>query len=322
MAMACMTMQGDDNYTVEFSAADFATAIGQNINDLGSKSKKVLLDAVSECAKSIIKINMPDGTWEAYAWFVHSSLSKFNSDKWNWHNAKIKMTFNYKLADILKEFKKAYSKITLVDLGKLQSSYAIRYYETAMSSSGLAGKRGNKRGEWFFELSIDMIRELFDIDAAKYKLTSNFRTFVIDEPLDDLNAADIGLQIEAKYAREGKRLVGARFNCRLATPGKQAPIPRKRAKAPELTQEERYKIYLDYLIANYKDEFDALVNDITKNRMATTTGRLSKSLPSYHKSAATEEAVKILSEKYADELKKLTEPIKRPRGRPRKNPVV
>jgi plasmid replication initiation protein len=139
MAMACMTMQGDDNYTVEFSAADFATAFGLNLNDLGAKQKDILLKAVSECADSSIKINMPDGTWEAYPWFIHSALPKFNNVSWSWNTATIKMTFNHKLSDVIASFQQAYSKITLVDLGRLQSSYAIRYYEIAMSYKGLAG---------------------------------------------------------------------------------------------------------------------------------------------------------------------------------------
>ena len=78
-------------------------------------------------------------------------------------------------------------------MGKLQSFYAIRYYEMALSYRGFIGKEGNTEDEWFFEKTIDELRELFVLQE-KYKVTSMFRINVIDNPVAELNAAKVGFK--------------------------------------------------------------------------------------------------------------------------------
>jgi plasmid replication initiation protein len=62
--------------------------------------------------------------------------------------SKATMKFSLELAEVLAELKWVYSKISLQDFGRLQSRYAIRLYEIALSFAYLKGKQGNRDGVW------------------------------------------------------------------------------------------------------------------------------------------------------------------------------
>jgi plasmid replication initiation protein len=240
MAMSLIS-EKEQNYTVSFSVTDFMKAL-----DLprGGETKKYIKAAVEECLGSTIKINLPNGDWVGYTWFTESRLSNFNFEReWGWD--KITMKFNSELWDAIRQLKKAYAKLDLINLGKLQSRYAIRFYELAMSYSGFAGKDGNAPGAWWFEMSLEDIKIRFAVDRKKYKLTSDFRKKVIDAPIEEINAAHIGLRIEPEYIRRGKRLLGARFKCRFVKEGEPLPV----TPATETGKEE------EALIARYPEKF-------------------------------------------------------------------
>jgi hypothetical protein len=244
MAMS-MISEKNDSYEVKFTVREFLDALGL---DDGTKQRQYVMAAVKECMGSYIEMTMPNGDWHGWTWFTESHLETEeglsgntypNTDKLIKHAFdtpntdtdkfanvwdSITMVFNPKLGQALKEFKKAYSKLDLLDLGKLQSRYAIRFYELAMSYSGFAGKDGNAPGAWWFELSLDDIRIRFAIDSKKYKVTQDFRRRIIDNPIEEINAAHIGLRIEPAYIRRGKRLLGARFNCRFVKDGEPLPV--------------------------------------------------------------------------------------------------
>jgi plasmid replication initiation protein len=81
--------------------------------------------------------------WKKFTWF---SEAQYNEE-----TSKATMTFSPKLAEVLAELKWVYSKINLQDFGKLQSRYAIRLYEIALSFAYLKGKQGNKDSVWYFQ---------------------------------------------------------------------------------------------------------------------------------------------------------------------------
>ena len=121
-------------------------------------------------------------------------------------------------------------------MGKIQGRYAIRFYELALSYAGFEGRDGNSRGEWYFEHTLDEIRALFQIDPKKYKQTKEFKRNIIDNPIEEINAAGIGLRIEPKYNRKGKWLVGVRFNCRWVKRDEPLPVTPATETAKESEQ--------------------------------------------------------------------------------------
>jgi hypothetical protein len=177
-----------------------------------------------------------------------------------------------------------------------------------MSYSGFAGKEGNRPGEWYFEMTLEEIRKLFMIDKKKYKLTRDFRVYVIDKPIEDLNAAGIGLRIVPDYVRKGRFLIGVRFNCCWVKPDEGRNV----SPATE-SEHER-----DLFYKAFPDEFEALKAEYLENRKKQPA-LFSDDYPEFHEGMAEAEAVKALRTKYPD-FKQETKPKKKP-GRPRKTPV-
>jgi plasmid replication initiation protein len=255
MAMSLIS-EKEQNCTVSFSVQDFIKAVGL---PYGGDTKKYIKAAVEECLSCIIKINLPNGDWVGYTWFTESRLSNFKFE-WEWGWDKITMKFNPELWEAIRQLKKAYAKLDLINMGKLQSRYALRFYEMAMSYSGFAGKDGNAPGAWWFELSLEDIKIRFAVDAKKYLRTANFRTKVIDNPIEEINAAHIGLRIEPAYIRRGKRLLGARFNCRFVKDGEPLPV----TAATDTGKED------EELISKYPDLYNHFFDESKKSELPGT----------------------------------------------------
>jgi len=238
MAMSKMnTASGEGPYEVSFSYQEFVKALGLGQSYTKGHMREIVLDSVRECLNSHIEIEHiePDGQhiWEAYTWFSYSKLvSHFglgdlktekkvslysDTDHLPLLCDTIVMHFNPELGAVLKNFGLFYSQIKLADLGKLQSRYAIRFYEIAMSWSSEAGKKGNKPGEWFFYYTVQELRAIFKIEHSQYKLTSDFRRKCIDVPCAEIREADIGIDVEPEPDKSGRRLLGFRFQCRFTS---------------------------------------------------------------------------------------------------------
>jgi hypothetical protein len=240
LAMALLPEEErDDKYRVSFSVDDFIKTLGLDYSS--GHTKELIFSAMNECVESAVKIHLSNGDWVAFTWFRQCRLlnmrPNFATGEIYWTG--VEMIFNPDLGEAIRKFKKAYTKLSLVNFGKLQSKYAIRYYEIAMSYAGFAGKDGNKPGKWYFEKGIKELRMLFQIEKSKYPRTGNFRIYIIDEPVKELNEAKIGLEINLEYIREGKYLTGVRFNCEFVEDKPKKKRVRKVIEAPqELAEEE------------------------------------------------------------------------------------
>ncbi|WP_265348103.1 replication initiation protein [Candidatus Azobacteroides pseudotrichonymphae] len=255
-----------EDYRVKFSVSDFFKTFGI---ERGTNTNRLILNASDECASSVLKIESPDGDeLQKFPWLSECTLRKYivfipdretHVSKLNYHedNAKtvknppalyqwdtVVMEFNPKLWETLKEFK-GWSTVELNVLGKLQSKYAIRFYEWAMSWKGKAGKDGNPPGKYWFEMRLADIREKLAIPKSKYKAVKEFKRNVIKLPIEELNNADIGVRIDiAPFKRgQGVKLDLIRFDVTLYTPGKEKPA--NKTTPEELTE--------DTLIEQYRD---------------------------------------------------------------------
>jgi plasmid replication initiation protein len=278
MAMSLLPFEFEDesDYTVMFSASDFLKSLGTKE---GTQTRKLAMAAVDECVGCLVKIlDEKSNKYIVFPWFVKAELDMdlfYDTVK---GEDVLTMKFNPELAEAIGDFRQQYAKIDLLDFGKLQGKYAIRIYELALSYHGYAGKDGNRQGEWFFQKSVEDIRLLFDIDPKKYKTTGNFRTRIIDNPIEEINAAGIGLRIEPDYIRRGKRLMGIRFNCRWVEKGEPLPV----TPATETEQEE------ERLKNAYPEEFEKLYAESFATKSQT---ELFKDHPEWIETTAKAEAI-------------------------------
>jgi plasmid replication initiation protein len=262
-AMAMALLPPDlSSFTASFTFTSFCKAL--NYGD-GGKEYQLFTSAVDECMKCVIsldtgKIVRGKKSWEKFTWFEYA---KFNAE-----TGLCTMIFSTKLADFLLDFKRVYAKINLSDIGRFQSKYAIRYFEMAVSYASLAGQNGNKDNAWYFERTINELREILGVKQEEYKETGNFNRYVVKKPLDEINNSGVGVKIAVENIKEGNRITSIRFDCKKA-PRTPAPKRGRKKKAENPIQLElsernsdagcsREEKELEHLKELYPEEFAEL----------------------------------------------------------------
>lgn len=190
------------SYETIFTTADFLKKLG--LQRVGKKTRILIREALVELQKSYIAIDTGI-KFETFPWVTHSVFAETEK--------KIAIELNHHLGQALLEIKKGYTSIQLVELGKLQSFYAMRYYEIANSWKGKSGKNGNKKNQWFFEYSIAELRQTFQLKISEYEgRIDNFVKYVIQQPLKELNEKT-NLCISFEKIKDGKEIAGFHFSC-------------------------------------------------------------------------------------------------------------
>jgi plasmid replication initiation protein len=266
-AMAMAMLPADlSTLSAAFTFTEFCKAIGYTKS---GESFALFKNAVKECMESVIEVEGPKNKkgktpWVMYHWF---QLAEFNPD-----NGVCTMTFDKKLAEFLKELKRLYSKINLSDFGRLQSRYALRIYELAISYASLQGKDGNEADTWYLERTLEELRKIFGIEPGEYKENREFRRKVIEGPIREINKAGIGVEITTESIKKGRNLSGLRFDCKKVS--RTARPRRGRAKdqpQPELSDlkpsnaETRTEKENEHLKELYPDEFADLYAEALKS---------------------------------------------------------
>lgn len=238
-----------ETYEAIFKCSDFAKSLG--FQRTGTKQKELIKQALIELQQSYIAIDTGD-KFETFSWVTHSIYA----DK----EHKIAVEINHHLGQALMEYKKGYTAIQLLELGKLQSFYAMRFYELALSFSGFSGKKGNKKNFWYFEYSVEQIRQLFQIKDSEYSgRMTNFITYVIKKPLEEVGQKT-NLKIDFEKIKDGKNVIGFRFLCSEKTefePLKIAKTDTKEIKN-EKTEINAEREQTEKEIAFYKDNYPEL----------------------------------------------------------------
>jgi plasmid replication initiation protein len=259
-AMAMALLPSDlSSLTAAFTFPEFCKALGMPV---GGEQYKLFKDAVKECMRCVITIETEPNAqgkkeWRQFTWFIEARYSEETS--------KATMTFSPKLAEVLLELRWVYSKINLHDVGRLKSRYAIRSYEIALSYAYLKGKQGNKDSAWYFQWTIEELREIMGVPKDAYKETHLFKQKVIEAPIREINNAGLGLKISVESVKQGRYLIAIRFDCEQIPRQLTAKGGRKAgATQPELpdanpkTANEREEKELQHLKELYPDEFVAL----------------------------------------------------------------
>jgi plasmid replication initiation protein len=242
MSLLPMNPKNNNDYSVSFTMNEFIMAL--KLTD-GSRQRELIKAAVKECARNVVTVQDDEKSYRLIPWFKNISA--------DWESSTFDLTFNPDLGRLIVELK-GKAKLDLIDMGKLQSKYAIRFYELAMSYAGFAGKNGNKENCWYFEREVGELRLMFGIAESKYKQVARFRIDVVDNPIQELNTADLGFKIEIEYIRKGRKLVGFRFWCmyekkgeRSVTPPAESVTEKENEKLKKLYPEEWEKFYQEEL---------------------------------------------------------------------------
>jgi plasmid replication initiation protein len=207
-AMAMALLPPDlSSLTAAFTFSEFCKALGY---EKGGESYKIFRAAVKECLQCIITLETAPNkrgkkAWKQFTWFTEAQFDE--------ETGVATMKFSDKLADFLREFKRVYSKIYLQDIGRLQSRYALRIFEMAVSYAFLQGKQGNATDKWYFQEEIEKLRFMLGVPADAYLETKRFRQFALDGPVREINAAGIGVKITTEGVKQGRKLHSMRFNC-------------------------------------------------------------------------------------------------------------
>jgi plasmid replication initiation protein len=252
VAMAMALLPADlSSLTAAFTFSEFCKALGMTV---GGESYAIFKAAVDECMECVITIETePDEKgkkdWKKFTWFTVSTFSE--------KTGQATMKFSNDLAFFLMAIKWMYSKINLKDIGELQSRYAIKLFEMAISYQSLKGKQGNSDHEWYFERPIPELRKIMGVPQEAYKETHLFKQNVIEKPIKEINQAGIGIEITPEGIKQGRRIVAIRFDCR-KTPRtnrrKGIPVPKKNTKSEDMCEEKG----LQSLKELYPEEFTAL----------------------------------------------------------------
>ncbi|MBR4598913.1 MAG: replication initiation protein [Treponema sp.] len=233
-----------ETYETSFKTSEFVKALGKS--RIGSKQKDLIKSALVELQKSYIAIDTGK-KFETFSWVTHAVFSDVDH--------KINIEINHHLGQALVEYKHGFTTLQLIELGRLQSFYAMRYYEIAFSWIGKKGKDGNKKNCWYFEYTVEELRKTFQLGDNEYAgRMTNFITKVVKNPLDEVNEKT-NLNISFEKIKDGKNVVGFKFNC------SEKAAALKISKDTDKTQIDEIKIIneeqaeLEYFKTRYPDEF-------------------------------------------------------------------
>lgn len=188
-----------------FSKADFLKKMGIKT---GSNTFRLIEQATKELATSYLSLQNENATEDSDIYNVKMPwFEKVETMK----NGDVKLKFNQSIVNLF-ELKLGYSALDLLEIGRLQGFYAMRYYGLAKSKAGFSGKDGNDLGSWYFEYTESELRQLFEIGPEKYARRDVFVNKVIKGPCAEIERkTSIIINLEYSKIRKGEYLW--RFVC-------------------------------------------------------------------------------------------------------------
>ena len=234
-----------ETYETTFKTSDFVKALGKS--RIGAKQKDLIKSALVELQKSYIAIDTGK-KFETFSWVTHAVFSDVDH--------KINIEINHHLGQALVEYKHGFTTLQLIELGRLQSFYAMRYYEIALSWIGKKGKEGNKKGCWYFEYTVEELRKTFQLGENEYSgRMTNFITKVVKNPLDEVNEKT-NLTVSFDKIKEGKNVVGFRFNCSEKAAALRITKDTDKSQIDEIKEINEEQAELEYFKSRYPEEFE------------------------------------------------------------------
>jgi plasmid replication initiation protein len=140
----------------------------------------------------------------------------------------LQLRFNEEIRELLIDLQGFFHQVGNADIAKISSEYGVRLFQLIMSWKDKAGADGNAPGCWWYQIEIAHLKKLLMIPDTLYAGpdgTTNFKRFVINNPIKKINAAALGVHIDVAYLKKGIYLHAVRFDCRLVGHGFQLDSP-------------------------------------------------------------------------------------------------
>ena len=193
-------------------------------------------------------------------------------------------TVSFRFADaiipMLVELERNFTTYEIKQVAELSSSYAMRLYEFFMQHLD------KKAGKGWLDISLDDLRFRFGLLPTEYKTMSNFKAYVLDFSLKQINTKT---DLSATYTqrKQGRAIVGFRFE-----------FERKTNAKPKKTKEKTANIDLNNLT---DQEHDIIAQ---KNAYADSIGATAEHRQNLIKQALKQHQDAIQAEQEAKQRKK------------------
>jgi plasmid replication initiation protein len=226
LAMAQVRPNDKKLQPIEMKVGDIVRALELDNHNAYTEIRGCVTGVMS----NVIRIDTGNG-WKQFNWFQEAEYFRDRDV--------LCIQFHKNLKPFILDLKKAFQLYKISDVSKLQSRYAQRILELVMANHGLAGKGkegwGKQPGHWYVDLQFDALRQLFKIGPNMYKLKKNLRIKVVDNPVREINAADLGVHITCDYEKfkHGRRLDGVRLLCEDVKKGERIVSPATRVERDE-----------------------------------------------------------------------------------------
>ena len=253
-------------------ANDYIQQFGVD-KDAGYKSLKKAVLGLFEAKWGYKFINNKGNAEVVYERFTQSA-------KYIENEATVKFMFADAIIPLLVELEKRFTTYEIEQVAQLSSSYAMRLYEFFMQHLD------KKTGKGWLDISLDDLRFRFGLLPAEYKRMFDFKKYVLDCSIDDLNK---NTDLIATYTqrKQGRVIVGFRFE-----------FERKTNAKPKKTKEKTANIDLNNLTDQERDII------AQKNAYADSIGATAEHRQNLIKQALKQHQDAIQAEQEAKERKK------------------
>ena len=253
-------------------ANDYIQQFGVD-KDAGYKSLKKAVLGLFEAKWGYKFINNKGNAEVVYERFTQSA-------KYIENEATVKFMFADAIIPLLVELEKRFTTYEIEQVAQLSSSYAMRLYEFFMQHLD------KKTGKGWLDISLDDLRFRFGLLPAEYKRMFDFKKYVLDCSIDDLNK---NTDLIATYTqrKQGRVIVGFRFE-----------FERKTNAKPKKTKEKTANIDLNNLTDQERDII------AQKNVYADSIGATAEHRQNLIKQALKQHQDAIQAEQEAKERKK------------------
>lgn len=119
----------------------------------------------------------------------------------------VKFMFSTAILPLLVELKKNFTEYEITQVSNLSSRYAMRLYEMLMQYYN------DKKGEGWLEISLEDFRFRLGLLPTEYKTMSNFKQFVLDIAIEQVNK-HTNLEVEYEQKKRGRSITGFKFTFR------------------------------------------------------------------------------------------------------------
>lgn len=165
----------------------------------------IIKKTCSKMLRKTVEISFENGDWDGYTVFKHIRY-KNNDGLYIQFNDDMKPF----LLDIFKySGKYGFTRIDIKQVMNLSSKYAIRLLEMLLQYRMEAINQNKTVIEKTFDL--EYIRHYLNVPDDKYKIISNFRIKVLEEPRQHINAHTRYILDEIKPVKVGRRIKGFTF---------------------------------------------------------------------------------------------------------------